>query len=1243
MSTVTIISVSAVGLSHMRALGLRSPWRERLNLRLQYIGRDALHPADWEPIFASIQGADILLLDLMGTPKDLSGALVQQIAGFTGHVVVLHGDSMAIRTLTRLGGFSMAGMAKESETGEPPSLDAIQRMMAMVEKVGTLLPVGKLRDMRNYLWLVRYWQFANPENCEQMLRLLARDYLGHSDLPKPEPPQTLEQVAIYDPVAHRVYPDLRHYRAEVPAQPHRPNVAVLFRNTTYPVDLFPIAGRLCQRLQSVCNVVPIAISRAVGNDLERLRTLLAADGQPQVDLIVNLLAFRLGQGPIGGDPEGAVALLRAINVPVLHPFVLTRRSVADWQANDQGAQVGEFLISIFLPELDGCIETYPIGAMQPNRLGFEEATLIEERIERLVARVQRWIALRRKPNAEKRVAIITYDYPPGEGNVGCGAFLDSFASLAAILRHLADNGYTVTPWDATELKERFVADGQINTPQWKQPHRTDDHVIIEPAVYHALTRDCPQWNTIRTFWGEAPGQIMREGAGVRIPGICNGNIFLGVQPSRGAGEQHVQQYHDTRLPPHHQYVAFYRWLEEVFRADAIIHLGTHGTLEFLPGKEKAVSGACFPDYLIGNAPHFYVYYSGNPTEAMIAKRRTHATIISHLPPPFIRSDLYGDLSELRALMSDYVQAGNLNPEQQASILDRLTDRVRRLGWTWEGIEALEQTLYEYESSLIPGRMHCFGQRYTDEEAREFLVQTLRVADGERPSLFELLCRDRRLHWRTIQDAPERHTEVLTHLEKDAHAWVQKYVIEGQRFSRREQEWQRVYVAACAIRDGLQQCDELGGLVRALSGGYLPVGMGGDLFRSPDILPTGRNLVQFDPRRAPTDAALERGAAIAAATLDHYRQTHGRYPRQTAVILWGLETAKTQGETIGQILAYLGVQLRRRGVWETRLEIIPLAELKRPRVDVTIQMCGFFRDMFPNLIELLQEAISLVAAQDEDDDHNPVRCHTRRLYNELRAQGASHNDAEDLATARLFGPQNTLYGAGVDQLIKSQAWQNPAELAACYTDSLRYVYTRRRYGEAMPHLLNAQLTHVELISQVRSSRDYEMTDLDHYYEFYGGLACSVKAATGRQAHLMVADTTEGRIRAEPLQRAIQRGLRTRLLNPRWLDAMLKHDYHGAQQIAKRLEHMVGLAATTEAVDPALFEAANRCLIADETLRKRIEQNNPYALLEVVDRLLEAHHRKYWQPSDDDLARLQALRGQLEDRLEGIGVPQDAGSA
>jgi len=227
MSTVTIISVSAVGLSHMRALGLRSPWRERLNLRLQYIGRDALHPADWEPIIAAIQGADILLLDLMGAPKDLSSALVQQITGFTGPVVVLNGDSMASRALTRLGGFSMAGMAKESETGEPPSLDAIQRMMAMMEKVGTLLPVGKLRDMRNYLWLVRYWQFANPENCEQMLRLLARDYLGQGDLPKPEPPQTLEQVAIYDPVAHRMYPDLRRYRAEVPAQPHRPNVTVL--------------------------------------------------------------------------------------------------------------------------------------------------------------------------------------------------------------------------------------------------------------------------------------------------------------------------------------------------------------------------------------------------------------------------------------------------------------------------------------------------------------------------------------------------------------------------------------------------------------------------------------------------------------------------------------------------------------------------------------------------------------------------------------------------------------------------------------------------------------------------------------------------------------------------------------------------------------------------------------------------------------------------------------------------------
>lgn len=1234
MRTITIISVSTVGLNQMRALGQQSPWRERLRLRLHYIGRDALRPTDWALVLESIQGADMLLLDLMGAPRDLSSALTQRLTGFPGHIVVLNGDSMATRALTRLGGFSMAGMAKESQSGEPPSLDAIQRMTAMMEKIGSLLPVGKLRDMRNYLWLVKYWQFADPENCEQMLRLLARDYLGFGDLPKPEPPRTLDQVAIFDPVARRIFADLRQYHAAFPPDPTRPTVALLLRNTTYPVNLFPVAGQLIERLRSVCNVVPVALSRAVGNDLERLRAILAPDGRPQVDLIINLLAFRLGQGPMGGDPEGALALLRTLDAPVLHPFVLTKRTVAEWQADDQGAQVGEFLISIFLPELDGCIETFPIGAMQANGQGFEELTLIDERVARLIGRVQRWTALRRKPNAEKRVAIITYDYPPGEGNVGCGAFLDSFASLAAILQRLADEGYTVTPWSATELKERFISDAQINSPQWKRVERPDHDIIVQSATYHALTRTCPQWDSIRAFWGEAPGQIMREGEGLRIPGVRNGNIFLSVQPARGTGEQRIQQYHDTRLPPHHQYVAFYRWLEEVFCADVIVHLGTHGTLEFLPGKEKAVSGACFPDYLIGNVPHLYIYYSGNPTEAMIAKRRAHATIISHLPPPFVRSELYGDLAEVRALLNDYAQAGSLNPDQQASILNDIVERMRRLGWTWEGIEALEQTLYEHESSLIPGRMHCFGQRYTDEEAREFLVQTLRTADGERPSLFEVLCRDLRLPWKTIQETPERHADVLARLEAMARNWVQVHVLDERPLAHRDPAWQTLHAAACAIRDGLRQCDELGGLMHALSGGYLPAGIGGDLFRSPEILPTGRNLVQFDPRRVPTAAALERGAAIAEATLDHYRQTHGAYPRRTAVILWGLETAKTQGETVGQILAYLGVRLVRRGVWETRLEVVPLAELKRPRVDVTIQMCGFFRDMFPNLIELLHEAVALVAAQDEDDAYNPVRAHTRHLYDKLRAQGLSHDDADDLATARLFGPQNTLYGAGVDHLIKSQAWQSPVELAACYVDSLRYVYTRQRYGEAKPDLLTAQLSRVELISQVRSSRDYEMTDLDHYYEFYGGLVCSVRTTAGRQAHLMVADTTEGRVRAEPLQRAIQRGLRTRLLNPRWLDAMLAHDYHGAQQIAKRLEHMVGLAATTEAVDPALFEAANRCLIADETLRKRIEQNNPYALLESVDRLLEAHNRGYWQPGDEDLARLHALRSQLEDRLEGV---------
>lgn len=1199
---ISIISVASTALEQVRKI--QEKWqkekgKEYFHVDLFYIGKETLSEESMRGIFNSLAEVDIVLLDLMGAPQDFRLKLAEKLQNFPGHIIRLNNPN------------TMGGKTRSQ---------------------------GDDYNMPHSQWLGKYWRFCSEENICNMLYLLGREYLGYEDLPVPQPPNVIEDICILDPDTRKIYENIDEYKRENKVSPDKPWLGLLFNHNNYPVDTFPIIGQFLEKLRKHFNVIPIAMTRILDGDLQKLREILQSSPEEQVDVVINFLAFRLGQGPVGGDAEKAVDYLKELNVPVLHPFFLTKRTTAEWQEDLRGAKSGEFLISIFLPELDGCIETYPIGALSAVGGQFGSLALMDDRAEQLCQRALVWVKLRKKVNEDKKVALIFYNYPPGESNIGSGAFLDTFASLERILGKLKEVGYAVHPWTKAELKDKFIKEGRINTPQWHKRKDSMNYITVNTAEYKEIVADCPEKGSVVKRWGQFPGNIMAEEKSVVIPGIVEDNLFIGVQPSRGSYEENVQNYHDKYMPPHHQYLAFYKWLEQEFKADVCIHVGTHGTLEFLPGKEVAVSGKCFSDYLLGNMPHLYIYYSGNPAEAMLAKRRARAMMISHLHPPFVESGLYGDMLALEALINEYEEALHMNNTRCEEVLKDIKAKVSSLGWTWEDLETVEETIFEMKTSLIPGRLHTFGQPFGEKEITDFLVQLFHYGEDEIPSLSELLCQERDWEWEKIKDAPYLYQQEGVILEAERREWINKYVLgQGELVAHGKRCWEKYNLLqkkGRLVKKLLNSEGELQGLLAGMAGQYIPAGLGGDVFRQIEVLPSGRNIYQFDPRRVPSPSALRKGQEIAENTLRQYQEKTGAYPNSVAVVLWGLETSKTQGETVGQILAYLGVRIKRgKSLWEPQLEVIPLQELGRPRIDVKVQMCGFFRDMFANVMDLLNEAFTMVGSLKEEGKNNFVQTNSSELLAILKKQGLAAKEAQEFACARIFGPQLAQYGTGVNQLVKSRRWQEESDLTADYLQSLRCVYTKNHYGKEMKELLKKNLVKVDVISQVRSSRDYEITDLDHYYEFFGGLAKTVEEVTGKKAMMLISDTHNGKTRTESVQRSIQRGARTRLFNPQWLGAMLAHDYHGGQQLADRLENMLGLAATTGEVDNCLFDEANEKFVLDEQMRNKIQENNPYALQDIMERLLEANVRGYWDAEDDKLKELKNLYLQLEGDLEG----------
>lgn len=1210
---ITFITVSAPAIKNLIKAGkeIELNYENVLELKLYY-GTSEMDHVKSENMITDIKTSDLVFVDLMGSPPTVINSVYEGLQKCLGDIIP-YGNSG--REYLRLGEFTAETMKSRGENTK--------------------------MNMRNYSHIMKYFKVADQQNIQNMLYLILREYGGFKNIPKPKEPREVEDASICHPSTMKSYESFEVYEKDYPFKEDKPIVAILFYSHIYPVDTSRCIGEIKNKIEEFANVLPITVSGAFSKNKEKLSKFILKSTSKPVDLILNFMSFRLGAGPMGGDFQGGIDLLKEAKVPYLHPYFMSRRTKEEWENSIQGCSTSEVMISVMLPELDGAIETYPVGAMVQPKYNVEfdvftdELELISERVDRLMCRIKRHIALRKKDNKDKRVAIICYNYPPGESNLFGGAFLDTFASVENILKNLKTNNYSVNNLKKEELMEIFTAGKAVNSGKYGDDW--EDMIRYKNGKYKEELKNSNDYEEMIEQWGDVPGRIMtNESHEFFIPGTIQGNVFIGLQPSRGVHEESDKVYHDKTLLPHHQYQAFYKWIREEFKADAIIHVGTHGTLEFLKGKECGMSGQCYPDMLLDDIPHMYLYYCGNPSEGIIAKRRSHGNLISYQPPVFIQGELYGEYSKLMSLIDNYHQARAISPQNSKDILLHILDMAKSLNLP-EELEEIESELYRMKMSLIPHGLHVFGKGFNDEESREYVKGLLRYSRNGITSLRKLVGKAKGYDIEELIDKGEY--KLIKSIDKEAEEVFSEYMDKNQLKGCEYLEEKNRAEIITTLEYGkkvwklVEENYEIQGLLHTLSGIYNPAKLAGDIYRNPEVLPTGYNLYQFDPRLIPTRTAYERGNKICENTLEAYKKENGSYPLSTAIILWGLETSRTQGESFSQILSYLGVKmLDSRSEWESKYEIIPIKELGRPRIDVTINICGFFRDMFPNLIETLDNIFSDIYDLEESDEENYFKANSKKMYEKLISEGYSEKEAKELCISRIFGPKEGEYGTGITKIIETKNWEKEEQLGSVFISSLQHVYNRKSRGKRVEGLYEENLKAVEIVSQIRSNHEYEITDLDHYYEYFGGLAKSVEMVKGKKVKMYITDTTGERVITENVEKSIERGVRTRLLNPKWIEGMLEHKYHGVQKIAQIFENIMGLAATTNRVEEWIYNDMYSRYLEDEKLKEKIIENNPYAYVDILEQMMEYNNRGYWKATEEQIQKIKDIYLQVEGDIE-----------
>ncbi|MGC9268930.1 magnesium chelatase subunit H [Acidiphilium sp.] len=1050
------------------------------------------------------------------------------------------------------------------------------RTLRRLPKMLKLIP-GAAQDLRSYFLALSYWLAGSSDNVESLMRMLIRRYASgprgvlKSKVAAPAPREYTE-VGVYHP---RMPGHIGTDRAAVPrcAHAHGTVGLVLLRSLIISNDCAHYDGVIAAIEAAGYQVLPVF---AAGLDARpAMERYFVKDGIPTVDAIVSLTGFSLVGGPAYNDSKAAEAVLAALDVPYLSAHALEFQPISTWEADPRGLTPIEATMMVALPELDGGIVPMTFG----GRIGgsgptARAMTVHAERATMLANRVARLIRLRKAARAERRIGLVIFNFPPNAGATGTAAYLSVFRSLYNTLGALRDAGYTVEmPADVETLREMICVG---NAAQYGAPANVavkiprDDHVRREPHLAE-----------IEKIWGPAPGRQNSDGASIFIVGVQLGNVFIGVQPAFGFEGDPMRLMFEGGFAPTHAFSAFYRWLREDFAAHAVLHFGTHGALEFMPGKQAGMTGKCWPDRLIGDLPNFYLYASNNPSEGMLAKRRANATLISHLTPPVTQAGLYRGLADLKA---NVLHWRGLPPETQACERHDLEALIQaeaakldlaaaEPAWGETAAAAIAQlniALLDLEYSLIPMGLHVVGNPLDATQRRELLDAAGITEPRERARIDALLGTDH----------------------------------------------------------------EIPAIIKALDGRYIRPTPGGDILRNTDVLPTGRNIYGFDPFRMPSPYAVSDGARQADRLIARHHAESGALPETVAMVLWGSDNLKSEGGPIAQALWLMGARPRRDSYGRLAgAELIPIAELGRPRIDVVITLSGIFRDLLPLQTKLLAEAALLAAEIDEPFSQNFIRKHTQDFI-------AQHGGSIEDAALRVFSNGDGTYGANVNQLVDSGAWQNEDELGNAFVKRKGFAYGVAGRAERHDAVFGAILKTVDVAYQNLESLDLGVTTIDHYFDGLGGMSRAVKAARGTDACLYIGDqtTSDGTIRTLSEQVSIE--TRTRMLNPKYFEAMLSHGSEGVRNIEASVTNTLGWSATTGQVEPWIYREISNVFVLDPEMRDRIAKLNPIASAKIAGRLLEAHERNYWTPDDATLEALRAAGAELEDRLEGLEMERAA---
>ena len=1133
--------------------------------------------------------------------------------------------------ITRLGQFNMSkpaggalGFLKRLSGRGKKAGSAGKGQMKMLRAMPRLLKYipGKAQDVRAYFLTLQYLLAGSDENIVNLVRFMVSNYAkGDREklkaFVKPTDPVDYPDVGLYhSALPNRVTDDLARYQKLTAITGAKPvgTIGLLVMRSYILADNTEHYDGMIAALEARGLKVITAFASGLDGRAP-IEKFFMKDGKASVDCVISLTGFSLVGGPAYNDSAAAEEMLATLDVPYLSAYAIEFQSLQEWGRSEQGLTPVETTIMVSLPEIDGATGPMLYGgradASGPctgcdrhcrfdNAIPGRDMQTCPERADMLADRALKLVNLRRRAKADRKIATMIYNFPPNGGALGTAAFLSVFQSLFNTLKALKADGYTVNmPADVDALREAILTG---NAAQYGTAANVADIIKTDDYVRNEI-----HLAEIEKQWGPAPGRVQSDGRGIFVLGAHFGNVFVGVQPAFGYEGDPMRLLFEKSFTPTHAFAAFYRYLKTTYKADAVLHFGTHGALEFMPGKQSGLSASCWPDRLIGALPNFYLYAANNPSEGAIARRRSAATLITYLTPPVGKAGLYKSLLDLKSALDRWRGiAPNSEKDERVRLAETIVAQAVALDLLPENTPVagddvilgnLALKIAEYEETLIPHGLHVMGQPISDIARHDMLdaVNIARGDDGLNTADFALAL--------TVQNSRKPNPD---------HS-------EGQAETAK---------LLAQLDADLSIDHELPAVLRALDTKYIRPVSGGDVLRSPGVVPTGRNMHGFDPFRMPSAFAVQDGAEQAARLVARFAADNGKAPKRVAMVLWGTDNLKSEGAQIAQALALIGATPRMDSFGRLAgADLIDIATLGRPRVDVIVTLSGIFRDLLPLQTRLLADAALQAAMADEPLELNPIRAHALEY-------AAKHDCSMEDAALRVFSNASGAYGSNVNLLIDSSAWGDEDELAETYSNRKSFAYGKDGKAVQQKALLSDILSGTETAYQNIESVELGITSVDHYFDTLGGISRAIKKAGGGDVTVYVGDQTTGAGKVRSLNEQVALESRTRVLNPKFYEALLDHGYEGVRQIESHVTNTMGWSATTGQVDPWVYKHLTETFVLDPEMRNRMAALNPKSSANLANRLIEASDRAYWKPDEDILAALCAAGEELEDRVEGI---------